>query len=71
MLNPDVVDVCTNYRNRKHTKSNNLLKTKRILNIKMSTKRGPVFTFSLPGVRLAHLTAVSYVTGYSNIKEKK
>jgi len=31
------------------TKNNNLLKTKRMLNIKMSAKGGAVFTFSLPG----------------------
>jgi len=30
-------------------KNNNLLKTKIILNIKMSAKGGPVFTFGLPG----------------------
>jgi len=33
---------------RKKAKNNNLLKTKIILNIKMSIKRGPVFTLSLP-----------------------
>ena len=36
---------------RKTQKTNN----QRMLNIKMSTKGGPVFTFSLPGGRLAHL----------------
>jgi len=34
---------------KKAKKNNNLLKTKRILNIKMSVKGGLAFTFSLPG----------------------
>jgi len=38
---------------RKTQKGNNLLKTQIILNIKISDKGGPVFTFSLPGGRLA------------------
>jgi len=37
---------------RKNAKNNNLLKTKRIIYIKMSAKGGgPVFTFVLPGVK--------------------
>jgi len=36
-----------------------------MLNIKMSTKWGPVFTFNFPGVRLPPLPPpVSYATGY-------
>jgi len=40
--------------------NNNLLKAKRILNIKMSTKEDPVFTFSLSGGGLhAYLPSVT------------
>jgi len=35
--------------NPKNAKKQHLLKTTRILNIKMSAKGGAVFTFSLPG----------------------
>jgi len=44
------------------TKINNLLKTKRILNMKMSAEVGPVFTFSLPGRWIDHLPSVNYAT---------
>ena len=50
-MNKDVVDVYTAKKNEntpKNAKNNNLLKTKKILNIKMSTKGDPVFKFSLP-----------------------
>jgi len=46
----DVVDIYTSWKKRKH---NNRLKTKTILNIKMSPEGGSVFRFSLPGGRLA------------------
>jgi len=54
IVNPDVVDVYTTVAKKTKPpritqKSNNLPKTKRILNIKMSAKGGPVFAFSLPG----------------------
>jgi len=38
-----------------------------MLKIKMSTNGGPVFTFSLPGGRLAPLPPVNYATGHSVI----
>jgi len=38
------------------TQKNNPVKTKILLNIVMSAKGGPVFTFSLPGRRLASLS---------------
>ena len=41
----------------------NILKTKIILNIKMSAKGGPDFTWSLPGGRLP-LPLISYATAY-------
>jgi len=47
---------------KENAKKDNLLKTKRILNIKMYTKGNPVFTFSLPGGRLVPLSPVSYAT---------
>jgi len=37
-----------NENSPKNAKNDNLLKTKTILNIIMSAKGGPVFTFSLP-----------------------
>jgi len=46
----------------KTQKNINLLKTERTLNIEMSAKLGPIFTFSLPGGRLASLPPVSYAT---------
>ena len=46
------------------TKNTNLLKTKGILNIKMSAKGGPVFTFSLPGKAARSFAPVSYTTMY-------
>jgi len=46
----------------KTQKNTNLLKTKRTLNIEMSAKWSPIFTFSLPGGRLASLPSVSYAT---------
>jgi len=42
-------------KNTLKNEKNNLLKAKRTLNIKMSSKRCPVFTFSLPGGRLTSL----------------
>jgi len=58
-VNADVVDVYTVLAkkvktSRKTQKSNNQ-KTQRILNINMSAKGGPIFTFSLPEGRLAPL----------------
>jgi len=47
----------------KNANNNNLLKTKRILNLKYKLSECPVFTFSLPGGKFAPLTPVSYVTG--------
>ena len=47
----------------KKPKTYNLLKTKIILNIKMSAKGGPDFTLSLPGGRLT-LPFISYATAY-------
>jgi len=44
----------------RNSQKNNL----RILYITMSTKRGPVFTFSFPGGRLAPLPPASYATTY-------
>jgi len=55
MVNPDV-DTGWKKENApkiKNAKNNNLLKTKRILNIKMPAKGGPVVSFSLAGGRLA------------------
>jgi len=52
-MNLDVVDVNTGSKKNENTpktqKNNNLLKTKKILNVKMSAKGGPFSTFSLPG----------------------
>ena len=53
-VNPDVKDVYATVARktktpRKSQKSNNLLKNKRWLNVKMSSKGGPVFTYSLSG----------------------
>ena len=52
IVNPDVVDVNTGQKTtktpRKAQKINNLLKMKRLLNIKMSGKGGLDFTLSLP-----------------------
>ena len=42
-----------NENTMKNTKNNSLVKNKRILNIKMSAKGGPVFTLSLSGGRIA------------------
>jgi len=53
--NLDVVDVYTNLKKRKHSEKRKKKTTQRTLNIKMSTKGVPVFTFSLPGVRIAPL----------------
>jgi len=53
VVNPDVLDVYTPAEKtktpRKTQKNNHLLKIKKILNIKMSAKGDPVFTFSLTG----------------------
>jgi len=49
----------------KKQKHSNQLKTKRIINIKISAKGVPVFTFSLPGGRLAPFPRVSYATASS------
>ena len=46
---------------RKTQKNNSLKNTK----YKMSTKRGPVFTFSLPGGRLAPCPLVNYAIGFT------
>jgi len=51
---------------RKTQIDNNLPKTKRILNIKMSAKGSPVSTFSLPGGRFTPLPHVSYATAYNS-----
>ena len=49
----------------KTQKNNNLLKSKRRMNIKMSFKGGPViFTFGFARGWLAPLSPVSYATGY-------
>jgi len=51
----------------KNAKNNNVLKTKIILNIKMSVKGGPVFTFGLPGLGGSPpCPHVSYTTDYIN-----
>jgi len=66
-VNPDVLDVYASEKNEntpKNTKNNNLLKTKRMLNIKMSAKGGAVFTFSLPGGEARSPAPVSYATAY-------
>jgi len=47
-LNPEVVHVYSLLAKKTKTKNNNLLKIKRILNIKKSAKGGPLFAFSLP-----------------------
>ena len=52
MVNQVVYTGLKNKNTPKNEKNNNLLKTKRILNMKMSAKGGPVFSFSLPGGRL-------------------
>jgi len=49
-------------KNENTSKNNNLLKIKRILNTKISAKGVPVFTFTLPGGRLAPLPPASYAT---------
>jgi len=49
IVNPEVVEAYTRYKKQNTPKSaKKLLKSKRIINIKMSAKRGPVSTFSLP-----------------------
>jgi len=45
-----------NTESTRKTQKNNLLKTKRILNIKIYAKEVPAFIFSLPRVRLTLLT---------------
>jgi len=50
VVNPEVVEVYTIQKDKTHRKAQKkLLKNKRIPHIKMSAKRSPVFTFSLPG----------------------
>jgi len=49
-------------KNENTSKNNNLLKIKRILNTKISAKGVPVFTFTLPGGRLAPLPPASHAT---------
>jgi len=44
-------------------KKQQLTENKNILNIKMSVKGGPVFTFSLPRGGFAPCSPVSYATG--------
>jgi len=44
---------------RKTQKNSSHLKNKRIINMKMPAKGGPIFTFSLPGGRLAPLSSPS------------
>jgi len=51
-------------------KKNNLPRAKRILNTKMSPKRSPVFTFSLPGGARPPVP-VSYATGWKFAKTFK
>jgi len=63
----DVVDIYTAWKTKtpwKMQKNNNLLKTKRILNIKMWTKGDPVSAFRLPGgaARSSAPPPMSYVT---------
>jgi len=55
---------------RKRQKEHNLRKTKRILNMKMTGKGGPVFTFSLPGGWLAPCPCVSYATDPGSVTKK-
>jgi len=55
---------------RKRQKKHNLRKTKRILNIKMTGKGGPVFTFSLAGGWLAPCPCVSYAIDPSSVTKK-
>jgi len=45
---------------------NNLLKTKRRMNIKMSAKEGPVFTFGLPRGAARPMPPVCYTTVYQH-----
>jgi len=68
IVNLDVVDVYTSWENEntlKNAKNNNLLQTKRSLNITISAKEGPVFTFRLPeGGGSLPFPRVSYATAY-------
>jgi len=53
-VNADVVDVCTRYKFEKapkNAKKHILLKTKRVLNIKMSAEAGPFLHLACQGCR--------------------
>jgi len=61
--------VANNHNTPKNAKNINLLKTKRMLNIKLSAKGETVFTFNLPGGAACPTAPINYATDYRQSRQ--